>query len=167
MNPDLEDGLGHSFRAVRLHFNPVGVVGEHHQEVPGGEDQLVLPLAPVGVEVVGLRPVELSQLRRGRDLHPLAALQHQVDVQIVFVGLEEALLLGNRLVGEAGDVHVAALEFLPLTAHAGEEPVIDPLQGHVQVGVDAPIAQGVAVFRVNHTNLHRAVTILFFMSVNQ
>ena len=143
-NPSTPGGMG-------VGVGETVLIGEL-EDAPGGKGQPEAGRTPVGVEVVGLHPVKLRQVRRRGDLHPLGPGEHDVDVQIVPVGLKEALLRRHSLIGKAGGVHVAPLDLLPLIAHAGEKLVVDPLQGHVQVGVDAPIGQRVGVLGIDHNS---------------
>ena len=64
--------------------------------------------------------------------------------------LEEALLLRDSFVGEAGGVHVVPLELHFLVPHAVQKLRGDVLQRQVQVGVDAQIGPGVVILRVYH-----------------
>ena len=68
----LKDHFAHGLRAVQLHFDAVGVFGEHHQKIPGREGQFIMALAPVGVEIIGLRPFKLLEgIRRATTVKAL------------------------------------------------------------------------------------------------
>ena len=98
-----------------------------------------MALAPVGVEIIGLRPFKLLEgLRRG-DFHPLGTLCHDMDIQIFSVGLKKTLLRRNGLIGEAGGVYIAAPQLGTSGPHTGEELRRNVFQRQIQVGMDAPV----------------------------
>ena len=98
--------LGYLLRPFQLHLNPMGVVGEHHQKIAGGQGQPIAGAALVGVKVIVLYPFKFLQLSRRGNLYPFGSIHHNMDIQVFPVGLEKALFLRYRSVSKAGEMQL-------------------------------------------------------------
>ena len=144
---DFENSFGDGLGSAAHHFDLVGVIGPDAEEFAGGEGELDPALALVAPEIVLRLAAEDRQRLGGGDLHALGTNQHDVDVQEFLVGLEEALLVGDGVVGELGTPDLAGDDVHALVAQGGEEFVADALQSQIQVGMDPQVVPGGIVFR--------------------